>query len=437
MKKMRILGMLFLVVFLCSGALQAQDDRKQVSNPATQSLPQVKTYEELRHAISQARAGSRLRVEQAVEKERVREAWEIGRLIDAHVLQHKERADYGMQVLERLAKDLAMDRSELYRMLEFYRTYPIVVPARQLSWSHYKALIAVNDPEKREVLAEKAEKEGWKRDRLREEIRNVTQNGNAAPEEVLTAEPGKPGTYRVILAKAGPYAGKLAIDLGFSNYYLPPGTFSFKEGDIVELQTAGGRLQTADERLQEKDSSALRHPPSDLLYTYHAYVYKVLDGDTVNAVVDLGFGFVTTQTLRLRGIDAPELVTADGREAKKALEKMLEMQDGGGRMADGETSGRRMVDGKAGPVIANPVGVKQSQNDGIATSQFSVKNLRRIGTAMDSNIEINDIQTTKPPVLIKTVKSDKYDRYLADIFIDHTYVNQKLVDKGLAVIVEE
>ena len=77
------------------------------------ALPAVQTYDELRQAISKARGESRVRVEKAVEAERVREAWEIGRLIDAHVLQHKERADYDQQVIAKLAADLGMSDTEL------------------------------------------------------------------------------------------------------------------------------------------------------------------------------------------------------------------------------------------------------------------------------------------------------------------------------------
>jgi len=40
------------------------------------------------------------------------------------------------------------------------------------------------------------------------------------------------------------------------------------------------------------------------------------------------------------------------------------------------------------------------------------------------------------PVLIKTSKSDKYDRYLADVFVNKIYVNQKLVDEGYAMRVQ-
>lgn len=42
--------------------------------------------------------------------------------------------------------------------------------------------------------------------------------GEKFPEPVLTATPGKVGVYRVIRAKAGPFTGELALDLGFASY---------------------------------------------------------------------------------------------------------------------------------------------------------------------------------------------------------------------------
>ncbi|GEM_PF-5317229 len=101
------------------------------------AAPGVATYDGLLQAIRETRAASEARITAAVDEEKVREAWETGKLIEEHILLHKERADYGRQVIERLAKDLGMSRSELNRMVEFARAYPIRAPARKLSWSHY------------------------------------------------------------------------------------------------------------------------------------------------------------------------------------------------------------------------------------------------------------------------------------------------------------
>jgi micrococcal nuclease len=43
------------------------------------------------------------------------------------------------------------------------------------------------------------------------------------------------------------------------------------------------------------------------LYTYRAHIIKVYDGDTVTALVDLGFHIQIEMNLRLYGIDTPEV----------------------------------------------------------------------------------------------------------------------------------
>lgn len=54
---------------------------------AVQSLPEVQTYEQLLHAIRGVRAASQQRIEQTVDQEKVREAWETGKLVDSHRLE--------------------------------------------------------------------------------------------------------------------------------------------------------------------------------------------------------------------------------------------------------------------------------------------------------------------------------------------------------------
>ncbi len=316
-------------------------------------IPQ--TYDELVRAIRKVQAQSKKRLEQALNREKVREAWETGRLIDAHVLQHKERADYGSQVIKRLASDLGVSESELYYCLEFARTYPIFQPAGKLGWSHYQALLSINDPVARKEVEDLAVRNKWTRDQVREEVarrqsRSLSFNTDNLPE----VEPGKVNTYRVVKASAGVYAGRLGVDLGFSTYFLPAGIRRFREGDLVLL--AGGKLK--------KSSGG----ESDL-YTYIAHVTQVIDGDTFHALVNLGFGVVTEQKLRLSRLDAAIVESTDGREAKEFLERQLLKNSG--------------------------------------------------------------------QILLRTVKSDKYDRYLADVWIDGTWVNQELIDKRLAVRVRK
>ncbi len=271
------------------------------------AAPPVQTYDQLIHAIRQTRAASQTRIEQAVEEEKVREAWEIGKLIDEHILLHKERADYGEQVIIKLAKDLGTSETELKYMLQFARSYAIRPPADELSWSHYRELLSLNNAKEREDVTRQAVREGWSRDQVREEIKR-RQRPSRAPAELEEIFPGPLNTYQIIRLK-----DRLKIDLGFGLYLDLPGKDSkkFKEGDIVTLE-------------KEK----LKKAETQQLFTYSATVTQVVDGDTFHALIDLGFGITLAQRVRFRRIDAPEIETSDGKAAKASLEKILSRDNG-------------------------------------------------------------------------------------------------------------
>ncbi|MCM8775886.1 MAG: DUF1016 N-terminal domain-containing protein [Candidatus Omnitrophica bacterium] len=295
----------------------------------------VTTYGELLRAIRQTRAASRARIEAAAEQEKLREAWETGRLIDRHVLQHKERAGYGMQVLKRLAKDLGTSKTELYYMLEFARQYPIFPHAGKLPWNHYRELLSIKDKKRRDEIAEKASIQHWTRDQLREAVRierarTQSKNSSAlvAPVKLPEITPGPLSTYQIIRLK-----DSLKIDLGFGIYRDLPEKFDgkFKEGDIVnvrrkdEIASQKTFVMTGDSELaMTRTEDATKRD----LFTYHAQVTRIVDGDTFHALIDLGFETTVAQRVRLRRVDAPELLTAAGKEAKIALGKILKRNGG-------------------------------------------------------------------------------------------------------------
>jgi len=56
-------------------------------------------------------------------------------------------------------------------------------------------------------------------------------------------------------------------------------------------------------------------------YVYRVkQVLKVVDGDTIDAAIDLGFDISLTKRVRLAGIDTPESRTTDKREKALGLE---------------------------------------------------------------------------------------------------------------------
>jgi endonuclease YncB( thermonuclease family) len=59
------------------------------------------------------------------------------------------------------------------------------------------------------------------------------------------------------------------------------------------------------------------------MYQYRAQVKQVIDADTIDVLIDLGFGVHTMQRLRLYGIDAPEMRTEAGKIAKEYVKTIL------------------------------------------------------------------------------------------------------------------
>lgn len=58
-------------------------------------------------------------------------------------------------------------------------------------------------------------------------------------------------------------------------------------------------------------------------YTRRVTLVKVHDGDTITVQMDLGYRMLVTLTLRLYRIDAPEMTTPEGKQAKSYLQSLL------------------------------------------------------------------------------------------------------------------
>ena len=98
--------------------------------------------------------------------------WEIGRRIQQDILQSK-RAEYGERVLATLGRQLEREfgrgygEKNLRRMIQFATAFPdekiVAALRRQLGWTHFKAIIPIADPLKREFYAEMCRIEQWSR----------------------------------------------------------------------------------------------------------------------------------------------------------------------------------------------------------------------------------------------------------------------------------
>jgi endonuclease YncB( thermonuclease family) len=81
--------------------------------------------------------------------------WQIGKRIATEKL--PQNNNYQNLILVDLSYDLGMEKTILSRCLAFFQTY--IEPPQELSWSHYKYLIAIKDDKIRQKLEKRAIKE--------------------------------------------------------------------------------------------------------------------------------------------------------------------------------------------------------------------------------------------------------------------------------------
>lgn len=97
------------------------------------------------------------------------------------------------------------------------------------------------------------------------------------------------------------------------------------------------------------------------MWEYKAKVIKVVDGDTIDVVVDLGFHVEMEMRLRLNGINTPEIRTKDLEEKRKGFEAKERVQE---LVGDKEVRIRTYKEGKYGRMLADvyPPDSEQSLN---------------------------------------------------------------------------
>lgn len=126
--------------------------------------------------------------------------WRIGKRIQMEVLQHA-RAEYGKGILATLSQELSAEfgpgysYSALTRMVKFAEVFPegeiVATLSQQLSWSHFRQLLPLDQPLQRDFYAEMCRVERWSVRTLRDKIDSMLFERTAIskkPEEVAKAE---------------------------------------------------------------------------------------------------------------------------------------------------------------------------------------------------------------------------------------------------------
>jgi predicted nuclease of restriction endonuclease-like (RecB) superfamily len=126
--------------------------------------------------------------------------WHIGHRICGELLKG-ERAGYGEHIVLTLSKQLELDygrgfsSKNLHHMLRFaevFQTEKIVYAvSRQLSWTHLRSLIYIDDALKREFYLEMCRAEGWSTRALKDRLDSLLFERTALsrkPDELLVTE---------------------------------------------------------------------------------------------------------------------------------------------------------------------------------------------------------------------------------------------------------
>ena len=110
---------------------------------------------------------------QAINVALVKRNWLLGRRIAEEELRGGNRAEYGLEIIKKLSKELTDEfgkgftKTNLYSFYQFYICFPDIFHAASgksvplLSWTHYRTLIQVKDSKARAWYAREAAGQTW------------------------------------------------------------------------------------------------------------------------------------------------------------------------------------------------------------------------------------------------------------------------------------
>jgi predicted nuclease of restriction endonuclease-like (RecB) superfamily len=161
-----------------------------------QPVPSRSLLGDLRQLIEAARE----RTARAVNSSLVTMYWQIGKRIREDVLQN-QRASYGEEIVYALSRQLTAEygrgftRANLFHMIRFAEVFPdeqIVNALRsQLSWTHFRELLSIDDRLKRDFYAELCRVERWSTRTLRHKIGHLLYERTAVsrqPEALIAKD---------------------------------------------------------------------------------------------------------------------------------------------------------------------------------------------------------------------------------------------------------
>jgi predicted nuclease of restriction endonuclease-like (RecB) superfamily len=154
----------------------------------------LRSYNNLLNRIADILISARSKVVREINKAQVLAYWEIGREIIEFEQEGKSRGKYGIQMIEKLSKDMTrrfgrgFSATNLKMMRLFYQTFPIrqtlsdelKIPQKShakfepiLSWSSYCELLKIDEPLARSFYEQEAIQSNWSVRELKRQINSM------------------------------------------------------------------------------------------------------------------------------------------------------------------------------------------------------------------------------------------------------------------------
>lgn len=163
-------------------------------------------FEDARGIIDSAQKAAYRAVNAAL----VQRNWLLGYRIAQEELKGEARAEYGAELIKKLAKALTAEygkgftKPNLYSFYSFYKAYPDIFhspsgkSAPLLSWTHYRVLLQVEDPAARDWYAKESAEQTWS-------VRTLQRNISTQYYYRLLRSQAKEPVEREMRQRAAPY----------------------------------------------------------------------------------------------------------------------------------------------------------------------------------------------------------------------------------------
>ena len=211
--------------------------------------------------------------------------WQIGKRLIVEGLMD-DRNPYGARTVERIAQDLIIEHGQgfsvknLRRMIQFADLFPdeqiVVTLSRQLSWSHFVAVIPVREPLAREFYAQMCQLEKWSVRQLRKSIDSMLFERVALskqPESMIREdlESLKKGEINSRIVLKDPYLlDFLGLKQAYSENDLEMAILREMEAFILELGSGFTFVERQKRMIIDGDDFHL-----DLLF-YHRKLHRLI-----------------------------------------------------------------------------------------------------------------------------------------------------------------